>query len=49
LLHYYYKRARAKVEEEEALVRQHMNEAVDDLEGFPAQEQDPNPQNVRCD
>jgi polyhydroxyalkanoate synthesis regulator phasin len=34
----YYKRARAEAEEEESCVRQRMSEAVDDLEGFPAQE-----------
>jgi hypothetical protein len=34
----YYKRARAEVEEEEAHVRQHLNEPVDDLKGLAAQE-----------
>jgi polyhydroxyalkanoate synthesis regulator phasin len=44
LLRDYYKRARAEAEEEEARVRQRMTEVVDDLEGFLAQEQDPNQQ-----
>jgi hypothetical protein len=39
----YYKRARAEAEEEEARVRQHMFEVVDDLEGFLVQG-DPNQQ-----
>jgi polyhydroxyalkanoate synthesis regulator phasin len=41
LLREYYKRARAEAEEEEARIRQRMSKAVDDLEGFPAQETDP--------